>query len=345
MTAPVTDAVAAEIDTQLCAQVRGGKVDLADPARVVRAARRLVDTLDPESALARARQAREQRNLELIPGDEGMSTLAAWLPAEVAASAYSRVDALARQQRNHGDTRTLEQLRADVTAALLLGQHPGATVPAAAAMVSLHLPVTTALTMTEHGCHLDGYGPIPAAIAREMLTNPASVLRKVITDEHGVVTGVGAHHRRPNAALAALIRARDRECVHPGCHRPATRSDLDHQHEHHRGGPTDPGNLAPRCEHHHYLRDHPGWNVQITPRSRLSLVTTPTGRTYGKPAETILEPPTPSHHRPSSPLWTPGQPKPKIRLPGPPDRRPARRGSTLEALLRRHHHAVQLPAP
>ncbi|WP_281272749.1 HNH endonuclease [Prauserella muralis] len=214
---------------------------------------------------------------------------------------------MARTQRNTGDPRTLDQLRADVTAALLLGHDPGAQAPAVAAMVSLHMPVTTALTMTEHGCHLDGYGPIPAAIAREMMSNPASVLRKVITDEQGVVTGIGARGRRPNAALRELIRARDRECVHPGCHRPATRSDLDHHHEHHRGGPTEPANLAARCEHHHYLRDQPGWTVELVPRTRLSIVTTPTGRTYHTPAETILDLTIPIRHpRPRSPLWTPG---------------------------------------
>ncbi|MCP2255775.1 hypothetical protein LY13_004557 [Prauserella aidingensis] len=41
-------------------------------------------------------------------------------------------------------------------------------------MVHLHMPIDTALTITDDGCELDGYGPIPAPIARDIMTNPAA---------------------------------------------------------------------------------------------------------------------------------------------------------------------------
>ncbi len=117
-----------EVDQQLADKLATGKLSWLDPSRLVRAARRLVTKVDPDGQTDRARRARVERKVELIPGEDSMSTLAAELPAEVAASAYSRIDGMARRLRNNGDERTLDQLRADVYADLLLGNDPG-TMP------------------------------------------------------------------------------------------------------------------------------------------------------------------------------------------------------------------------
>lgn len=198
----------------------------------------------------------------------------------------------------------------DIYADLLLGTEPGVTVPAAAAMVYLHVPVTTALTMSDAGCVLDGYGPIPAVIARELMTNPNSVLRKVITDTDGTVTGIGSTKRRPNVALAEMIRARDRECTAPGCHRTARHCDLDHHDEVQHGGHTEPDNLGPKCRHDHHRKDHPDWTLDYDPATGIGTITTPAGRTYTQARDPIIHPPPrPVTPRPAaSPLWTPGQP-------------------------------------
>src|SRR5437868_12314440 len=125
-------------------------------------------------------------------------------------------------------------------------------------MVYLHLPASTALTITEHGAELEGYGPIPAPLAREIMANPGSIWRKVITDQEGMVTGIGAHKYRPNEALRDVIAARDRECTTPHCHRPARRSDFDHLTPFAEGGPTTEANGGPKCTKHHHLRADPG---------------------------------------------------------------------------------------
>ena len=64
---------------------------------------------------------------------------------------------MARRLRHGGDSRTLDQLRADLYADLLLGHDPGVAAPAPAAMVYLHMPVTTALTIerTPSLCPID----------------------------------------------------------------------------------------------------------------------------------------------------------------------------------------------
>ncbi|MBB3050701.1 hypothetical protein FHS23_001696 [Prauserella isguenensis] len=86
------------------------------------------------------------RRIELTPGEHVMSSLEAQLPTEVAAACYSRVDAMARSRHRSDDGRTLDQLRADVAAGLLLGRNPGAAPSEAAAMV--HPPGTATTTAT-----------------------------------------------------------------------------------------------------------------------------------------------------------------------------------------------------
>ena len=290
-TAMLDNSQARQVDDLLAAKLASGRVQFTDPYSLVRATRRLVENVDPDGQTTRARKARAGRKIVLSPQDNGMATLSADLPAEVAASAYARVDAMARRLRNNGDHRTLEQLRADVYAALLLGQDPGVGAPRAAAVVFLHMPIDTALTMSDSGCELTGYGPLPAAIAREIMTNPHSMIRKVLTDPaSGAVRDLGRTRRRPSAFLRDFVTARDRECAAPGCHRPAHHCDFDHLHEWGELGVTAEHNGGAKCERDHYRKDQPGWTLTHEPASGTSSITTPTGRTYTKTIQPITEP-------------------------------------------------------
>ncbi|MCZ2829259.1 HNH endonuclease signature motif containing protein [Modestobacter sp. VKM Ac-2986] len=80
-------------------------------------------------------------------------------------------------------------------------------------------------------------------------------------------------------AQRRFVQARDRTCRHPGCRRPAARTDLDHVHAHADGGVTDCSNLCCLCRRHHRLKTHaPGWRFTMTADGTLS-VTTPSGVT------------------------------------------------------------------
>jgi hypothetical protein len=290
--AMLDDAQARQIDAQLAAKLARGRLQFTDPTSLVKATRRLVNALDPDGQAERARKARAERKVVLIPGENATSTLAADLPAEVAASAYARIDAMARKIRNRGDQRTLEQLRADMFADLLLGHDPGVSAPKGAAMVFLHMPMDTALTMSDSGCELSGYGPIPGAVAREIMTNPDSVLRTVLTDPaSSTVRDLGRSRRNPSVFLRDFVAARDRECSGVGCHRPAQRCDWDHLSGWHDLGVTADHNGGAKCERCHYRKDEPGWTLTHDPGTGTSTITTPTGRTYTKIAEPIIEPP------------------------------------------------------
>nr|WP_246361387.1 DUF222 domain-containing protein [Haloechinothrix aidingensis] len=277
------DEQARHVDTQLAEKLENGRVSPTNPANLARAARRLVEQADPDGQAERARQARAGRKVELLPGEDGLSTLAADLPAEVAASAYARIDAMAHRARHHGDARTLEQLRADFHATLLLGQDPEVAAPEGAATVFLHMPVDAALGMSNTGCELSGYGPLPAPIARQILASRHSVWRKVLTDPaSGAVLDVGRKRYRPTTAIRDLVAVRDAECTTPGCHRPAHHSDYDHLHGWARGqhGTTAHTNGGAKCRWHHRMKDHPHWTLHHNPTSGTSTITTPTGRCY-----------------------------------------------------------------
>ncbi|WP_460695145.1 HNH endonuclease signature motif containing protein [Modestobacter muralis] len=94
----------------------------------------------------------------------------------------------------------------------------------------------------------------------------------------------------PTPAHRRFVHARDRTCRHPGCRRPAARTDLDHVHAHGDGGPTDCANLCCLCRRHHRLKTHaPGWRFTMTSDGILS-VTTPSGvtRTTRPPGLRVL---------------------------------------------------------
>ena len=83
----------------------------------------------------------------------------------------------------------------------------------------------------------------------------------------------------PTPAQRRFLHARDRTCRHPGCRRPAARTDLDHVTAHAHGGATDCANLCCLCRRHHRLKTHaPGWRFTMTSDGVLT-VTTPSGVT------------------------------------------------------------------
>lgn len=65
--------------------------------------------------------------------------------------------------------------------------------------------------------------------------------------------GRAVHHRLParRGLPTRAVWARDQECRVPGCTTPAHRSDLDHDIDHDRGGPTDLSNLSAKHRRHH----------------------------------------------------------------------------------------------
>ncbi|MFZ5852441.1 MAG: hypothetical protein ACOYY2_13755, partial [Actinomycetota bacterium] len=145
--------------------------------------------------------------------------------------------------------------------------------------VQLRVDLATLLGLAEDPGHLVGYGPIPAALARELAADGA--WRRFVTDPlTGRLLDRGWRVYRPPRALAEFIRARDRTCVFPHCNRAAAGCDLDHgvpwPH-----GPTDRANLASLCRQHHRLKTHGGWRLRVDEQGYRW--TSPLGRVYLEP--------------------------------------------------------------
>lgn len=83
----------------------------------------------------------------------------------------------------------------------------------------------------------------------------------------------------PTAAQERFLRLRDRTCRHPGCARPAGRTDLDHVVPYDCGGRTTCQNLCCLCRTHHRLKTFArDWRFELALDGTLT-VTTPSGVT------------------------------------------------------------------
>lgn len=193
------------------------------------------------------------------------------------------------------DTRTMDQLRADVFADLLLAGAPAAhgngdSLGSISGHVQVTVPVLTAAGVGSEPCLLAGYGPIDAALALR-LAGETSGWDRVLTHPHtGAVLAVDRY--RPDENLRRHLRARDEHCRMPGCRRSARRSDIDHTKDAAKGGPTSETNLAHFCRRHHTLKHHTAWKVRQKPGGIIEWIS-PTSRTYrDRPPSTVRFVPT-----------------------------------------------------
>ena len=125
--------------------------------------------------------------------------------------------------------------------------------------------------------------PIPGVAARALAAG--GTWRRLVTDPlSGAVLDIGRRRYRPPAALADLVRARDRACTHPGCEVPARRCDLDHIRPWAAGGTTSLTNLTSLCQAHHRLKHTPGWSLVRLDDGALQW-RTPSGAGYRREAD------------------------------------------------------------
>ncbi len=78
-------------------------------------------------------------------------------------------------------------------------------------------------------------------------------VRRVVIDSSGRVTDLGRRRRFTGAAREAVLLD-GRRCLWPGCGRASSRNQIDHTHEHARGGVTTPENGGPACGRHNRLK-------------------------------------------------------------------------------------------
>lgn len=253
--------------------------------------------LDPDEAAQRHAEAAKTRYLgRPVPLPDGMAGMWLRTTAPEAHALYSAVDEAARAARRAGDSRTIDQLRADlVCEGLGRGERSRLRVD-----VRVLVPLSTLLGSSEEPGELAGYGPIDPDTARSLARG--GTWRRLVTDPaSGTVLDVGRSRYEPPAELAELVRQRDRTCVSPTCDTSAWSCELDHTEafrpDEVEGGSTSAGNLGPLSKGCHLLKTHAGFELE-QPSPGEFLWTTPTGHRYARdpaPAAPGLDPRSPIH--------------------------------------------------
>ena len=155
------------------------------------------------------------------------------------------------------DPRTPAQKRHDAFAAILTTTAGTGRFPTlGGAAPTLVVSVTGGDYATGAGrAFLEGTGwDVPIGVAHQ--TACAGGIQRVLFDERGQIVSIGTSARIFTAIQRRAIQLRDRECVIPGCHVPATWCEIHHVTEWADGGPTHTSNGA-SCE---YARSSSVWS-------------------------------------------------------------------------------------
>jgi len=268
------------LDAELCAEVTGLH-GLGD-ARIAAAAKAIAYRLDPHAVVDRAAHAATERTVTIRPAPETMTYLTALLPVAQGVSVYA---ALRRAADTTVDGRSRGQVMADTLVERLTGRAAAMPTPIA---VNLVLSDHTLLDGADDPAEIPGYGPIPAAVARTLITSTATdartraTLRRLYTHPgSGALVAMESRARIFPRGLATFIARRDGRCRTPYCDAPIRHTD--HAQPWATGGPTTADNGLGLCEACNYTKNNPGWKVTTTTshnHTHTADFTTPTGATY-----------------------------------------------------------------
>jgi hypothetical protein len=190
-----------------------------------RRVRRTVLALDPSTAEQRHERALADRRVEYHPGDDGMATLTALLPAPEAQLIYTRLTA-ATGLLPAQDARTRDQQRADLLVDAMLSGLPLDALPTVQGRrpsIQITVSADTLLGMNDQPAHLTGYGPITAGSARRLAADSSGTWRRLLTDpDTGALLDIGQRRYRPPQRLRDYLNARDDVCAFPPVSNPAT---------------------------------------------------------------------------------------------------------------------------
>ena len=161
------------------------------------------------------------------------------------------------------------------------GAGPGHSSSPIRAQVLVTVPVFSLMGVTDEPAMLDGYGPIPPSMARDLVANGAgSVYRVLVDPRDGAPLEIGRTSYRVTGAMRAWLRMRDGKCPFPGCSNNSLDNDADHILAWANGGTTGISNLGQPCPKHHKLRHSTGWKPTPATKNEPPGWTSPSGRHY-----------------------------------------------------------------
>ena len=261
---------------------------LMGPRSAAACARKHAYEADPEAYVQRGRSERKHRRVTLRPAPDTMSVLSGYLPAEQGVACLKSLRDQTDAVKAAGDPRCRDQIMADTLVERLTGQADAADVNAE---VQIVMAIDALLDANNHTpAELNGYGPLPAGLARDLLASSKGRLwwRPLYAAPFGgPLVGGDPHRRRFDCHLKKLIMWRDRQCRDPYCDAPIRH--IDHIQRYTDGGLTIYPNGRGECELGNYAREMPLWNVEadtsgLDGQPHTIKITTPTGHSYSSRA-------------------------------------------------------------
>ncbi len=267
------------LDVELCADV--SKLDGMGDARIAAAAKEIAYRLDAQAVVDRAAKATEDRTVTIRPAPDTMTYVTALLPVAAGVGVYA---ALKRAADTTFDDRSRGQVMADTLVERITGRPADQPEPIA---VNLVLSDETLLGGYSNPAVLDGYGPIPAVVARGLLhdaivdeRSKCTLRRLYRRPRTGALVAMESRSRCFPRGLAQFIGLRDQTCRTPYCDAPIRHRD--HAVPRNRGGPTSAENGLGLCEKCNYVKESPGWRVIASDENgtHTAQFVTPTGAQY-----------------------------------------------------------------
>lgn len=296
--APAAALAAHFLDPEAPNPARGAAAGELAPGRFRRKVRAWRERHHPESLGIRHAKSVEDRRMEYSPDRNGMAWVSLYMPADKACAIWNKTTALARGLQGPDEPRTLTQIKVDEAARLLLGA-PGKNAeagPSLKADVLVTVPVLPLFGATDEPADLDNYGPIPASMARKLVSEGAGSFYRVLVDPRdGAPLEIGRTSYRLPESLKRWLRMRDGKCTFPGCSNHSQDNEADHLTAWEHGGATGISNLGQLCPKHHRLKHRTRWRPGPAAANEPPGWVSPSGRKYN-PERADREPT----------LWPPG---------------------------------------
>jgi Domain of unknown function (DUF222) len=246
------------LDSELCADV--ANLDGWGDARITAEAKKIACRLDVQAVVDRAAKAEADRTVTIRPAPDTMTYVTALLPVAQGVAVYA---ALKRAADTTFDDRSRDQVMADALFERVTGRPHDVAEPVA---VNLVIADETLLGADGSPALVDGYGPIPAEVARGLVSSAvtddrskATLRRLYRRPSSGALVAMESRSRCFPKGLASFIGLRDQTCRTPYCDAPIRHRD--HARPHHRGGPTSALNGLGECERCNYAKESLGWQV------------------------------------------------------------------------------------
>ena len=268
-----------EVDERLAHDA--GSLEAMGDGELIAAAAKIARELDPASVAERRRRAEQERRVTLRPAPDVMSQLSALLPVKDGVAVLAALKAAADTAIGTGDPRTRGQVMADTLVARVTGREPLTDGPDPGATIDIVLADTFLTGQTETGAWIDGYGPIPADLARDLAAGATWLRRLYANAQTGALIAMESKRRLVPQGMAKFLRLRDRICRTPWCDAPVRHSD--HVESADEGGPTTITNTQGLCQACNHAKQARGWTARPrpgpTPQHTVD-TTTPTGHSY-----------------------------------------------------------------